>query len=380
MKKLLLCLSLIGLQSAYCQIKDEIFESFKLNERREVSYYFPEEYSEEKKYPVILVLNAELLFDQVVATSKFYSSRGLMPESIIVGVYQGNEELTWEDCGYNEESGLPHTKGAKFYEFLGMELIPMIGSKYSTAPFKMIIGYDVSANFANYFLFKDHSIFNAYLLFSPALAADMENRIPSRLLALNQELFYNVVIEQEKSSYRNAHLQLDKSIASLSQENLHYKFDEYPAADHTTIIPFGMGKAFNNVFKMYAPITPKEYQEELLPSNEPTISYLEKKYELIHKLFGFEKPIELNDIMAIYAASLKKEDFKSLESLAEVSKKSFPKTMLGFYLEGEYLEKIGEPKKAMKAFEKAFIMEEIDFLTKDMALEKMNDIKADFGY
>ena len=33
-----------------------------------------------------------------------------------------------------------------------------------------------------------------------------------------------------------------------------------------------------------------------------------------------------------------------------------------------------------KAFEKAFQLNEIDFLTKDMALEKIDALKADFGY
>ena len=84
--------------------------------------------------------------------------------------------------------------------------------------------------------------------------------------------------------------------------------------------------------------------------------------------------------MAIYAGSLKKSDFESLKPLAEVCKQEFPETMLGFYFEGEYYEQLGEPKKAFKTFEKAFQMEEIDFLTKDMALEKIDALKADFGY
>ena len=49
------------------QVKKEIFESFKLQERRDVSYYFPEDYTEEKTYPLIVVLDAEYLFDLVVA-------------------------------------------------------------------------------------------------------------------------------------------------------------------------------------------------------------------------------------------------------------------------------------------------------------------------
>ncbi|MGS0526013.1 hypothetical protein ACU8V7_13405 [Zobellia nedashkovskayae] len=54
--------------------------------------------------------------------------------------------------------------------------------------------------------------------------------------------------------------------------------------------------------------------------------------------------------------------------------------MMGFYFEGEYYEQMGEPKKAFKTFEKAFAMDEIDFLTKEMALEKIDALKADFGY
>ena len=54
--------------------------------------------------------------------------------------------------------------------------------------------------------------------------------------------------------------------------------------------------------------------------------------------------------------------------------------MMGFYFEGEYLELLGEPRKAKTAFEKAYLMEEIDFLTKDLIVEKIDALKADFGY
>ena len=49
-------------------------------------------------------------------------------------------------------------------------------------------------------------------------------------------------------------------------------------------------------------------------------------------------------------------------------------------MEFKYLEQMGKPKKALRTFEKAFSMAEIDFLTKDMALEKIQALKADFGY
>lgn len=362
------------------QVKKEIFESFKLQERRDVSYYFPEDYSEEKKYPLLVVLDAEYLFDIVVANAKFYSRHQRMPEAIIVGIDQAENDLRWEDCDFDQTSGLPTEKGAKFYEFLGTELIPYLETQYNVAPFKMFIGYDITANFGNYFLFKDKSLFNSYLSISPVLATEMESRVPARLSDLNQQIFYNVVLEKEPTEDRQRILQMNNAIKSIDKESLHYFFDEYNDADHVSIAAYGISKAFDNVFKIFRPITPKEYKTEILASDEPVFKYLQDRYDMIESLLGFRKPVELNDIMAIYAASLKKEDFESLKPLAEVCKKQFPETMMGFYFEGEYYEQLGEPKKAFKTFEKAFQMEEIDFLTKDMALEKIDALKADFGY
>ncbi|PWL40126.1 esterase [Flagellimonas aquimarina] len=362
------------------QVKKEIFESFKLQERRGVSYYFPEDYSEEKKYPLIVVLDAEYLFDIVVANAKFYSRHHRMPEAIIVGVDQAENDIRWEDCDFEQTTGLPTEKGAKFYEFLGTELIPYLETNYNIAPFKMFAGYDITANFGNYFLFKDKSLFNSYLSISPVLATEMESRVPSRLSDLNQEIFYNIILEKEKTEDRQRILQMNNAIKSIDKETLHYFFDEYNNADHVSIAAYGISKAFDNVFKIFRPISPKEYKTEILTSNEPVFKYLEDRYNMIENLLGFKKPVELNDIMAIYAACLKKEDVESLKPLAELCKKQFPDTMLGFYFEGEYYEELGEPKKAFKTFEKAFQMEEIDFLTKDMALEKIDALKADFGY
>ncbi|MEM9647592.1 MAG: alpha/beta hydrolase-fold protein [Bacteroidota bacterium] len=362
------------------QVKTEIFESFKLQERRGVSYYFPEDYSEEKKYPLLVVLDAEYLFDLVVANAKFYSEHQRMPEAIIVGVHQFENDLRWEDCDFEQTNGLPTEKGAKFYEFLGTELIPYLETSYNIAPFKMFIGYDITANFGNYFLFKDRSLFNSYLSISPVLATEMESRVPSRLSDLKQEIFYNVVLEKEKTEDRQRILQMNNAIKSIDKESLHYFFDEYDNADHVSIAAYGISKAFDNVFKIFRPISPKEYKTEILTSDEPVIKYLEDRYDMIERLLGFRKPVELNDIMAIYAACLKKDDFESLKPLSEICKKQYPDAMMGFYFEGEYYEELGEPKKAFKTFEKAFQMEEIDFLTKDMALEKIDALKADFGY
>ncbi|MEB8328486.1 alpha/beta hydrolase-fold protein [Flavobacteriaceae bacterium KMM 6897] len=362
------------------QVTQEIFESYKLQEKRDVRYYIPESYTTDKKYPLIVVLDAEYLFDNVVANAKFYSKFSGMPESIIVGVEQTKNGLRFNDCGFDEASGLPTDQGKSFFEFIGMELIPYMESNYSTAPFKMFVGYDITANFGNFYLFKDDSLFNAYISISPTLAPEMENRLPARLGAINKKIFYSLIVEGQNSSDKNRIMAMDKSIKDLNKESLRYFFDVYENADHISVATYGIGKALDNIFNMFKPISKKEYKEKILTSEEPVFKYLEDKYTMIAELFGFKKSVELNDVMAIYAACRKKEDLESLKDLSELCQKEFPGTMLGFYFEGEYYEQLGEPKKALRTFEKAFGMEEIDFLTKDMALEKMDALKADFGY
>lgn len=378
-KKLLLLFGLISF-TLDAQVTSETFESYVLQENRQLQYFFPEDYNEEKKYPLILVLDAEYLFDLVVANAKFYGAYHRMPQAIIVGVNQAQNDLRWEDCDFEQTNGLPTERAQEFYDFIGNELIPYLENNYSIAKFKMFIGYDITANFGNYFLFENESIFNSYLIISPLLAPEMETRVPARLTDLDQQIFYDLVLERESTEDRNRILQMDRAIKSIDKENIRYFFDQYEEPDHISIAAYGISKAFDNVFKIFRPISPKEYKEKILTSNRPVFQYLTDKYAMIENLLGFEKEIELNDVMAIYAGILKKEDYESLGELSKLCKKTYPETMLGFYFEGEYLENIGEPKKAKKAFEKAFLMEEIDFLTKEMAIEKIDAIKADFGY
>ncbi|NAS12593.1 alpha/beta hydrolase [Poritiphilus flavus] len=373
-------LAIFCFSPGFSQVKQEIFESFKLQERRDVSYYFPADYSPEKKYPLVVVLDAERLFEQVVAISRFHSSFQGMPEVIVVGIHQDKNDLRWEDCAYEEDTGLPTEKGKNFFEFLGMEIIPYLETTYNIAPFKMIVGYDITANFANYFLFKEKSLFNAYISISPLLAPEMESRIPARLGDIDQQIFYHLILGKAENKTDPAILQLDRALKVIDRENFSYTFDSYPTANEVSVATYGIGKAWDQIFNMFKPISPKEYKTEILTSDEPVYQYLENKYAGIEELFGFRKSVELNDIMAIYAGCRKKDDFESLKPLSELCKKEYPETMLGFYFEGEYYEELGEPKKALRTFEKAFGMEEIDFLTKEMALEKIDALKADFGF
>lgn len=326
-------------------------------------------------------MDAEYLFDLTVSNVKFYSYWQEMPEAIVVGIDQNYNSIRFEDADFSDQDGLPKDKGNEFFEFIGNELVPYLQSNYTIANFKGIVGHSITANFSNYYLFKEKPLFDAYIVLSPELAPMMENRVPERLAVFEDKKFYYLATsDRDKKQYKGRIADMNTAIKTIENENLHYYFDNFKEASHHSIASYAIPKALDQIFNVYKPISREEYKNKMLALETPVFEYLAEKYETIETLFGFKKQVSLNDIMATYAATKKKEDLPSLENLSKLSKKEYPDTMLGFFFEAEYHEQMGEPKKALRTYEKAFGMPEIDFLTKDMMLDRIDSLKADFGW
>jgi len=148
--------------------KDTIF-SQKLNEDRQFTISLPESYAanKTKKYPIVLLLDGDYLFDPFHGALSYGAYWDDIPEVIIVGISQNQKDERYTDCGVDSESGFPDEKGGLFYEFIGQELIPFLEKSYRIAPFKIIAGHDVTAGFLNFYLYKDNPLFNGYILLSP---------------------------------------------------------------------------------------------------------------------------------------------------------------------------------------------------------------------
>ncbi|GLB47956.1 alpha/beta hydrolase [Neptunitalea lumnitzerae] len=378
MKKILLILPFLCSLITNAQVFTEEIESGILEEKRTLKIHIPANYTETEVYPLIIVLDADYLFDPVVANINYLSYFNEMPEAIVVGVNQF--ESRYQDMESDPETGLPKNIGAYFFDFIGIELIPYIESKYTVANFRMAVGHDLSAAFINYYLLRDEVMFNAYICMNPTFAPKMEERVAARLATFNDRKFYYMATaESDDRDVRERVNSLHQTLDQSENKNLYYYFDDFKNANHNTTVIYGLPNALNDIFSIFKPITPKEYQEKILTMEEPVINYLYDKYNTIENLFGFEKEILINDFMAIYAACRKKEDFESLEKLGALAERDYPKTMMADYFYGEYYERIGKPKKALKHYQDAFAKEEIDFMTKDLAYEKMQQIKIDFG-
>ncbi|WP_378186225.1 alpha/beta hydrolase [Aquimarina sp. W85] len=382
MKKILLLLLLPFLvTTAHSQVIYETFRSIKLDQNRDIKIQLPRNYdkNEKKIYPLIIVLDGHYLFEPMAGNVDYFSYWEDMPESIVVGIIQNKTRI--EDCRYDEADSFPTNKGAQFYEFIGQELLPYLNQTYRTAPLKIIVGHDYTSNFINYFLLKDNPIFQAYINLSPELAPPMGERITNVLSSASKEIWYYLATAtNDAENIKKDLTALDENLSKIENPEVYYTFDNFNESSHYTLVGRAIPRALERIFEMFRPISKKTYKEVILPLESSPYEWLVDLYQTTEKLYGIKRQIRINDLIAVSTALEKNENWSELEPLGKLAIKEHPETMLGYYFLGMHYEQMGEPKKAMRAFENGFSLNEVAFLTKDYMLDKVNKIKEDFGW
>jgi len=375
-----LFLTLAGTNIQAQAIYESIF-SEKLEEDRQLKILLPRGYDsdDDKKYPLIVVLDGDYLFEAVAGNVDYYSYWEDIPNAIIVGVKQ--EGKRFDDTTYSEQNSLPIEKGADFFEFLGMELLPYMENNYKLEAFKVVVGHGQTANYINYFLLKDEPLFHAYIAISPDLAPEMTTYLSGRFETLQSKVFYYLATSNNDVKHIKKDVDgLDAALKTVENKNLLYNFNSFDGPSHYALPAHAIPKALESIFLIFQPISKNEYRNTILKLTTSPVDYLLEKYETIEKLFGIDKPILVNDFKAIEAAIKKNEKWEYFEDLGKIARKEYPDTLLGHYYLARFYEEMGEPKKAMKTYRSAYVLEEVGGISKDEMLEKADAIKADFGY
>ncbi|MFC6877653.1 alpha/beta hydrolase [Flavobacterium myungsuense] len=378
MRKLFLLLFLIYSASNFGQVTKIMYPSLKLNGEREITIGLPKNYDKnpEKKYPLVIILDGDYLFDPFLGALRYGAYWDDLPETITVGISQNKNNERESDSTYGENTGLPIDQGSAFFEFIGQELIPYIQEKYRLAPFKIIAGHDTTAGFLNFYLYKDVPLFDGYISMSPILAKGMINEIPKRLAVIQKPIFYYLStadgdIKKMQTNIR----ELDSVVSTVSNSKLNYKFNNFKGENHYSMVSISIPKALSSFFYTYSPISIKEFLEVIVKLPDGHVDYLVNKYENIKKTLSINMPIRINDYRAIEAAILKNKTYDEFKDLSDLAKRDYPKSMLSdFYLALMY-EKKGEFKKASKLYQGAYLKEEIRDLTTQIMLDKADELK-----
>ena len=135
MKQLLLFLLFSA--TVFSQKTTETFVSTKLGESREITIGLPASYEKNpnKKYPILILLDGDYLFDPFFGALNYGAYWDDLPETIIVGISQNKNDERIDDSNYDDLNGVPSKKGAQFFEFYWWRITSLYRKKIPCGTF-----------------------------------------------------------------------------------------------------------------------------------------------------------------------------------------------------------------------------------------------------
>ena len=375
-------LSSQNLDSLYVSRLNDTIISKYLNEKRAIEIQLPRSYEIEvdKNYPLMIVLDGDYMFNIVSGSVDYLSYWGDIPENLVVGINQ--KDTRFQDSSvFDNITHTPISSTASFYDFIVNELIPYFSKNYRVSNFKVIVGQERTANFANFFLLKNDPQIRGVISISPKISENMNRYLNENLSKSNSKIVYTLSSSKRdfESIFKNVS-ELTASLDSIENKNLRFESLIFDKENHYILPSVSVPKSIRSTYSMYSDIDKVEYDSIISKLETSPIDYLKNKYQLIKEFYDLDKTISMNDFMAIEEFIEENEFFNLYDELSELAKQEYPGTILPSYYKGRFIEETGDPKKAMYIYRSAYNMKEVKGLTKEYLLELAERIKEDFNY
>ncbi|MDB4727847.1 alpha/beta hydrolase-fold protein [Saprospiraceae bacterium] len=217
-----------------------------LEESREIYIQLPEGFvpEEKQKYPVVYVLDGDVLLDAVSTVHNYYWG-GFIPEMIIVGISNSQNrtrDLTTSKIKSRRGEAFTqeHGEAAKFMEFFEKELIPYIENRYPATSYRTLIGHSYGGLFTINALINHTHLFENYLAIDPSL--DWDNQ---KLLKQSEKILKNKSFKR-KSVFLSLGSVLHLQNADIDIHNVMEDTSEYTLFARSNI-------EFNKLLKLNEP-------------------------------------------------------------------------------------------------------------------------------
>ncbi len=363
------------------RISDTITSKY-LNEKRSLEIQLPRSYyvKSEKNYPLMIVLDGDYMFNLVAGSVDYLSYWGDIPENLVVGINQKNSRFD-DSSVLDNITYTPISSTASFYDFIINEIIPYFSENYRISNFRIIVGQERTANFANFFLLKQNPQIRGVISISPKISKNMNRYLAGNLSKINSKIIYTLSSSKKdfESILKNVS-ELKISLDSIENKNFKFKSLIFDNENHYILPSVSVPKSIRSTYSMYSDIDKVEYDSIISKLDKSPIEYLKNRYKRIKDFYDEDKTISINDFMAIEEYIEENEFFNLYNDLSELAKQEHPGTVLASYYKGRFMEETGDPEKAMYIYRSAYNMMEVEGLTKEYLLQLAESIKEDFNY
>ena len=248
-------LLILGIQPLVAQQNEDIvlgntfsIYSSILDENRTCLISVPDSYhnsAEQKKYPVMILLDGSTHFKTAAGIVHFMSSdrnrNHLMPETIIVAIENVDRERDFTVTKI--QTTRPNTMGGgrNFLSFIETELIPYLDEHYRTEPYRLLAGHSLGGLLTVNAYMDEHSIFNAFLAIDPSIWWD-DQMMLEKVNAIQppsfQKKLYIATANQGEANVernKNRHDALFALINERADEPEHIHHDYFENENHRSV-------------------------------------------------------------------------------------------------------------------------------------------------
>ncbi len=352
-----------------------------VKEKRTVWVYNPTKMDNKKnmKYPVIYVLDGENHFRSVVAMVEYLSEANIIPPMIVVGILHLNrmKDLTptIEDT-ISDSRGENSGGGETFMSFIKNELFPDIESKYSAAPYRILIGHSVGGLTVINTLIHHKEFFNAYVSIDASLWWDKHKLLKESKTVLatdnyaDKKLFLAIANRMEKGVDTSAvqkdttentelirnNLELIRNIKNNRQNKLNFDYKYYADDNHGSVSFIAEYDALRFIFAYYKFDLYARYLDN---ENIRLDTLLDAHYKNVSKQLGYSvKPGE-DLINGLAYHSLSTKQFTKAKYLFKMNVSNYPESANAFDSLGDFYNKTGDKVNALKCYKQALEITEI---------------------
>jgi hypothetical protein len=350
-----------------------------LKEVRTAWVYNPGNKKDSKTYPVIYVLDGASHFKSVVAMVEYLSDANVIPPMIVVGILHSKrmKDLTptIEDSiadSRGENSG----GGENFMSFIKNELFREIESKYSIAPYRILMGHSVGGLTVINTLIHHKEFFNAYVSIDASLWWDKHKLLKeSKAILTNdnyadKKLFLAIANRMEKGVDTSAvqkdttenteliryNLELIRSIKNNQQNKLNFDYKYYANDNHGSVSFIAEYDAIRFIFNYYKFDLYASYLEN---ENIRLDTLLDAHYKNVSNQLGYNlKPAE-DLVNGLAYHSLNTKQFTKAEYLFKMNVANYPESSNAFDSLGDFYLETNDKINAVKCYAKALEIREI---------------------
>ncbi|MFS1523523.1 alpha/beta hydrolase [Microbulbifer sp. 2304DJ12-6] len=296
-----------------------------LGEERAVYISLPSNYHRNiHSYPVIIVMDAEYLFEAASAIVKIKVSRNEMPESIVVGIPNSTGKR------YDMAMSLRYPDGSTFFGdadgkrikdylvFYRKELFPFLENNYRVNTHKTIIGMSPTFGPVLEAFWNEPDLFDGYIVLAAELAVKTTSgkTIAERLLQAIQDnkrsksaIYIGKASDDLKRRPKEealAYVELNQKLRDTANPDINYKIEVLENENHYGMSISGIEHGLENIYPYHTWRVPyREFWHSESPANA-----IKAFYEKLSKQYGFEI-IPLED--SFYAAQTLLGTAKRLE-------------------------------------------------------------------